>query len=151
VLELIEVRIVGLPVDVYREAAEHTDELMREFALMAADPGAHGDAAVPTRLLSLVEELRTRFSGFTAQPDAELNEASIRGDSTLDLFFLVPPDAARGAADLDQLLDEADAFCRSGDLLTLATPPEVVAFRRWFLREFVRQSRGEPPVPWSGG
>lgn len=33
--------------------------------------------------------------------------------------------------------------------MTLATPPELVAFREWFLDEFIRQieGRGEP-VPW---
>lgn len=147
-LELIEVRIVSLPVDVYLRAAEHNDELMREFALVASD-GGHDEAAVPTRLLALVDELRSRFSGFTTQPEAELREAAVRGDPTIDLFYLVPPDVARGAADLDRLLDEADAFCQAGDLLTLATPPEALAFRRWLLGEFVRQAAGEAPAAWS--
>ena len=48
------------------------------------------------------------------------------------------------------MLDEADVFCREGELLTLATPADEVAFRRWFLNEFVRQLRGEPPRRWSG-
>ncbi len=146
-LELVEIRIVGLPVDVYQQAAEHNDELMREFALIK---GQDTGGEVPTRLLALVDELRTRFSGFTTQPEAELSEAAARGDTTLDLFYLVPPEAARGAAALDDLLDEADRFCQTGDLLTLTTPPEALAFRRWFLREFVRQAAGEAPAPWPG-
>jgi anti-sigma B factor antagonist len=32
--------------------------------------------------------------------------------------------------------------------MTLAAPPEAVQFREWFLGEFVRQARGEPPSPW---
>jgi hypothetical protein len=32
--------------------------------------------------------------------------------------------------------------------LTLVTPPEAVAFRTWFLEEFVRQVAGEDPLPW---
>jgi hypothetical protein len=140
---------VGLPVDVYQRAAEHNDELMREFALIAAH-GGDDEAAIPTRLVALVDELRSRFAGFTAQPEAELSAAAAGGHSTIDLFFLVPPEAARGAGELDDLLDEADSFCAAGDLLTLTTPPDALAFRRWFLREFVRQASGEAPAPWPG-
>lgn len=58
-------------------------------------------------------------------------------------------EAAEGAARLESLLDEADEFCRAGDLLTLAATGEGVAFRRWFLHEFVRQIDGRPPRAWS--
>ena len=147
-VELIEVRILGLPIDIYQQAAEHNDELMREFALVKGR-GAGDDAAVPDRLLTLVDEMRARFAGFTTQPEAELAEAAASGATTIDLFYLVPPDAAQGIGDLDDLLDEADHFCQAGDLLTLTTPPDALAFRRWFLREFVRQAAGEAPTPWS--
>ena len=54
------------------------------------------------------------------------------------------------AAEFDALLDEADDYCRAGEtLLTLATPAPALAFRRWFLGEFVRQAAGEPPRPWT--
>ncbi len=148
-LELVEVRVLGLPVDVYLRAAEHNDELMREFALVTGQDSGD-EAAVPVRLLALVDELRSRFSGFTTQPEAELRDAAARGDPTIDLIYLVPPDVARGAAELDRLLDEADEFCQAGDLLTLAAPPEARAFRRWLLGEFVRQAGGEAPAPWPG-
>ena len=47
------------------------------------------------------------------------------------------------------MLDEADEYCRRGDhLLTLATPPEELRFRRWFISEFVDQVNGAPPTPW---
>ena len=47
--------------------------------------------------------------------------------------------------ELPRTLAEADEFCRRGELLTLATPPEYVAFREWFLGEIVRQLDGQPP------
>ncbi len=47
-------------------------------------------------------------------------------------------------------MDEADDYCRAGQhLLTLVTPPEALAFRRWYLGEFVRQIAGEQPRPWT--
>jgi uncharacterized protein YfaT (DUF1175 family) len=32
--------------------------------------------------------------------------------------------------------------------LQRASPPEAVAFRRWYLGEFTAQLQGEPPLPW---
>ena len=72
-----------------------------------------------------------------------------RGDTDIDLCYVVPPEAADGALRLATLLDEADHFCRSGELLTLATLPESLAFRRWYLEEFVRQVAGHPARPWA--
>jgi hypothetical protein len=151
----VTIRIVGVPISVYLLSSEHGDELMREFALIAAGTGAggtgsgDGEATVPVRLTVVVEELRGRFSGFTFRPQSELAAAAARGDAAVDVVYTVPPAAAQAAAELAVLLDEADEFCRSGDLLTLATPPEALAFRRWFLDEFVRQAAGAPPTPWS--
>jgi hypothetical protein len=36
-------------------------------------------------------------------------------------------------------------------MLTLAPGPQQVALRSWYLGEFERQGRGEPPRPWPGG
>ena len=144
-IPLIRVRLVGLPVDVYQRASEHNDELLREFALIQGDRTDH----VPARLVRLVEELRARFGAFTRGPTAEIQEASARGDAAIDLHYEVPAEAAEAAARLGTLLAEADEFCRSGDLLTLAAPPEAVAFRTWFLGEFVRQIDGLSPRPWA--
>ena len=61
----------------------------------------------------------------------------------------MPQDVAQACVDLLAILDELDAFCRHGDLLTLMAPTEVVAYREWLLGEFVRQLRdGLPPHPW---
>ena len=147
---LVVVRIVGLPVPVHLLASEHGDELMREFALIAAGAAdGGGNQGVPARLTALVDELRGRFSGFTLQPEAELADAAARGADTIDLEYHLPPEALQAAADLGAMLDQADEFCRNGDLLTLATPPEALAYRRWFLGQFTRQAAGEEPVAWS--
>ena len=142
---LVPVRILGLPLDVYRRASEHSDELLREFALIREDNSEH----VPARLLALIEELNARFSGFTQGQTLALQEALARGDAEIDLFYEVPAEASQAAVRLGALLEEADEFCRAGDLLTLAAVPEGVAFRRWFLEEFVLQIDGRPPRPWA--
>ena len=142
---LVAVRIVGLPLDVYARASEHNDELLREFALIREDNSDH----VPARLLDLIDDLNARFAAFTQGPTTALHQALARGDNEIDLHYEVPVEAADAAVRLGALLDEADDFCRSGDLLTLATLPETLAFRRWFLGEFAAQVDGRPPRPWS--
>lgn len=137
-----------MPLDVYREAAEHGDELQREFALIRESDPADG-ADVPRRLLDLIAALGERFSGFTAEQEKALDAALERGETTVGLVYRVPVEIRQAVLDLGALLDEADEFCRRGDaLLTLATPPRALAFRRWFLEEFVRQVDGLEPRTW---
>lgn len=143
--QLVPVHIVGLPLDVYQRVSEHSDELLREFALIRGDDSDQ----VPARLLTLIEELRSRFGAFSEGPRQAMQDALERGEAEIDLRYEVPPEAAAGVRQLGALLDEADEFCRSGDLLTLATLPEGLAFRRWFLDEFELQLQGHPPRPWS--
>lgn len=144
---LAEVRIVGLPLDVYKTAAEHFDELKREFALLRADQETA--ESIPNRLLTVSDKLTTRYGGFTTTPNDVRDEALRRGDTTVDLLYSVPPSVKEACVELEKLLDEADEFCRRGEhLLTLAAPPEVAEFRRWFLDEFVHQIDGEVPLSW---
>ena len=144
--DLVRVSILGMPLAVMQRSSEHSDELLREFALIREEGSDH----VPARLLALVEELRARFGSFSEGALQAMQDAVERGDETIDLLYEVPPAVGDAARQLGDLLDEADEFCRAGDLLTLATPPEGVAFRRWYLDEFQRQIDGQPPRPWSG-
>jgi hypothetical protein len=145
---LVDVRLLGLPVALYRQSAEHTDELRREFALILRSQSLD-EVSIPTRLLRLIEELDARFGQFSAEPRGELAAALKRGDEWVDLIYRVPPEVKEATLVLGAQLDEADAFCLAGDhLLALATPPEPLAFRRWFLGEFVLQIEGAAPTPW---
>jgi hypothetical protein len=47
------------------------------------------------------------------------------------------------------MLDEADEFSRSAQLLTLPASATSIAVRRWFLSELVTQLHGQAPTPWS--
>ncbi len=148
--DLIEVRLPGMALGAYRRSSEYHDELFREFALITETrrEDSHGADGVPARLLALIADLTARFAGFTAAPTASLQAALDRDDEHVDLIYLVPPEVAAACEELDRMLDQSDAFCRAGDLLTLATPPDVVAFRKWFLGEFVAQVAGVEPTPW---
>jgi anti-anti-sigma factor len=142
----LEVQILQLPVAVHVRAAAHMDDLQREFELIRR---SDNEADVPRRLQALIEELEERFGGVGEQPNEQLRAAAEQGDETVDLTYLVPAEIGDACDRLLELLDEADEFCRAGrHLLTLATPPESLAYRRWFLGEFIRQAQGEAPQPW---
>ena len=143
----MEVRLLRLPLQVWQRTQEHVDGLLREFALISQDPEAR--AATPGRLLDLVKEVTAGYGGFSAEQRKAMEAALDRNESEIDLTYRVPRAAAAAAQQLGDMLDEADEYCRRGDhLLTLATPPEELRFRRWFISEFVDQVNGAPPTPW---
>jgi len=151
----VTVRLLELPVPMFAAAQQHSDELLREFQLMAGDHSLqetphHGSRPVPVRLLALVEAFGNSYGTFTGEAEARLADAVRSGDSVLDeLVYEVPTSAGAAAEQLGRMLDEADDFCRQGEhLLTLATPADQVAFRRWYLSEFARQINGEAPIRW---
>jgi hypothetical protein len=144
---LHEVRLVGFPLALHQRSTEHHEELMREFQLLAIDPEPRKD--VPRRLVELVADLTRSYGGLTSGTDAARDAAAARGDETVDLTYRIPAAAAEAAVRLDRMLDEADEFCRADQLLTLAAPPETVAFRKWYLNEFPAQVAGASPTPWA--
>jgi hypothetical protein len=150
--QLVDVELRRLPVELQARAVEHAQELQREF-LLIAEGLQHVEAppALPRRLLDLVEALQREFGGFTVEQENALDQAVAAGVPTIDLRFRVPRGAAEAAAAIGQMLDEADEYCREGrHLLTLATPPDLVAYRRWYLQQFVDQIAGSAPTPWEG-
>ena len=146
---LVQVCLQDLPLDLEHRSSEHYAELFREFALIA-ERQPELRVQVPGRLLALVDELTEQFSGFTRGQEAEVAAAHERGAASLDLDYVVPVDAGPAAGRLDALLDDADDFCRSGgSLLTLAAPPEVVRYRRWYCAQFTDQCAGRDPIAWT--
>ena len=148
---LVEVRLVNFPLAVYVRAYEHHQELMREFALLAlAPPIPRPGHDVPARLLELIEVLGRRYAASADDTDAVRDAAIARGETAIDLTYTVPESARDACLRLGELMDAADEFCRDENLLTLASEPDEVAFRRWYLDEFVRQIDGAEPTPWRG-
>jgi anti-sigma B factor antagonist len=145
--EMFTVELRHLPLAVLNRATDHNLTLMRELALVHA---ADETGTAPARLLWLSHHLDDQYAAFNAEPRETLQRA-IEGDqSHIDMTYEVPAHAAEAAAELGAALDEVDEYCRQGDLLTLVTPAEALAFRRWLLGEFVAQIRdGADPQPWS--
>jgi hypothetical protein len=148
--ELVEVRMLQMPVRVWARSQEQHDALMREFALMSV-PTEEGERErhVPTRLAELIDQLSSEFEGVSTEQEQELYAASEAGLESIDLVYRVPAAAAPASRVLGEMLDETDEYCRQGrHLLTLAADDELVRFRWWFLDQFINQSAGKPPVAW---
>lgn len=144
--ELVAVRVRGVPLALLERVRQHQESLEREFpviALASPDESEH----VAARLVALVDEPADQFGTFS-QDQAIIDEAVARGEATIDLEYDVPEAAGEAAIRQGALLDEADAFCRGGDLLTVATPDDCVELRRWFLGEFVAQVGDADPTSW---
>jgi hypothetical protein len=147
--DLHDVHLLATPVRILVASRERHDELMREFALLALG-GPSGRADIPARLLELIEILGVRYGHAAARPDELVDEALARGEDTIDLSYTVPAHVVDAADKLDALMREADDFCRTEELLTLARTDVMVAFANWYLDEFRRQVGGLPPQPWEG-
>jgi len=148
---VLTVHVLALPVGLQRRAQQHNEGLTRELVLIAEQMRQQGhEGTLPLRLVALVEQLDHQYGGLTDAQEQQLEAAYKSGAQTVDLTYRVPGSAAAAAGALGQILDEADDFCREGrHLLTMATPPELVAYRGWFLSQFVDQAAGHQPVPWS--
>ncbi|MGH8946133.1 MAG: STAS domain-containing protein [Acidimicrobiia bacterium] len=145
--DLVQVRVTRVPVDTWKRSSAHQDAIKREFDIMMADLPT---GSVPHQLTELIQGFQQRFGGYSDPTWEDMYAAAERGDREVTLVFAVPPETSAAAVELEAMLEKVDAFCREGeDLLSLATPPQLVAFRRWFLGEFVRQiDHGLPPMSW---
>ncbi|PPK98124.1 hypothetical protein CLV92_102277 [Kineococcus xinjiangensis] len=147
---LEQVRLLGLPLQGRALFLRHLEGLLRELALVQIG-AEQGPTSLPRRLLMVAEELDTTYARFSAGPAALLDAAHAAGDDFCDVTYTVPARAGGYVRRLLDVLEEADDFCRSErHLLTLPAPEEVVAYRRWFFGEFLRQLAGGEPRPWHG-
>ena len=146
---LHEVHLLNVPLRLLAAGREQHDEVMREFAMLALDENLDS-THTPTRFIELIDILGRRYGTASARPDAEVDSALARGDLTIDLVYHVPEHVTEAAQQLDELMAEADEFCRQQQMLALARPPLLIDFARWYLDEFTRQIAGEPPRAWDG-
>ena len=149
--ERVEVCLLDYPLDLYLRAQEHADDLIRELTLIANSPAvASGSSDLPARLLVLVEQLTHQYAGLSDETERTRDAAIDRGETRIDLVYRVPRQIAEAVRHIGAIFDEADDYCREGEhLLTLATPPDALAYRHWLLAEFIAQIEdGAAPIPW---
>lgn len=143
---LVEVHFEGLPLALYADFRQHFRELRRELRLLSL---AH-ESEYP-----VAKNLSDLFQRFEEEQRAaigseELEQAIDSGEARAMISLLIAIEAPATMAQMIDLLELADAFCRAERLLSLATTPQQQHFQRWYLGEYVRQARGESPLPWAG-
>jgi len=144
------VKLLGAPVDLYFEASRHMGEIAREFMLISLGERSGVNERVPGRLLELVAELRGPRRRDADAIRQQFEQAALAGRDTIDLEVPADETVAGITERITELLDAADEFCRSGDLLTLASSPEVVAWRHWWRDQVLGQVReGASPERWA--
>ena len=146
---MTEIRLLGYPVTIGARQQEHLDELTREFMLLTMSrPSAR--ERVPDRLLELVEVVTGRHAEELEGPRRVREQALQDGVDRVDLVYPAFEDARAVVSAWQTILREVDDYCRSDDLLALATPDEVRALTDWVVAEFHAQLAGHPPTPWPG-
>jgi len=145
----LRIRILGAPLQLIEQTLQHYEAVERELQLigLSRDTPLSNPAA---RLLALAAAVRHEYGRSSFPPAGEIASAHDRGADVLDLEFEVRPSARAPTLQLLVAFDEADEWCRNGELLTLETPPDCRAMRTWYLSEVVRQLDGLPPTKWPG-
>lgn len=147
--DLVEVRLLGTPVELLVRGREHHDGLLREFRLLALS-GRVSAPDAPARLVELTDVLGRQYAAARQRRDEEVDQALDQGTEVLDLVYVVPRSVVGAVTTLDALMQEADEFCASEQLMTVERPPLVKAFAQWYCEQFVLQCAGGEPTPWDG-
>ena len=145
--EGLVVLYLNYPLAIGARASQHYEELLREFNLMMASGTVEADSPVAT-VTRLVRELTDRHARNT-ELEAPRMEALLRGETHHDFRLPIQRDTLEPAVALDEVLDRADDISRQGHTLVLPPGEDIVAFRRWYLREMITQLEGGAARPWS--
>ncbi len=144
--QLIRVRLLNMPVQVFARFRVRYAELRRELRLLAISHGQEYPVAIElSDLFVQVEQERRQSRGVV-----RIDEAIAAGRDHVDLEYLVPSSAPHTMSRMLEMLQKADEFCRDQKLLTLASSPQQIALQEWYLGEFARQASGQEPTPWPG-
>jgi hypothetical protein len=142
--KLVHVSMIGVPLDMWTQARNWFEGLLREFDVLAA---GNGDTT-PQELVDFVADVRERFSRFSEGSNAVLEEAYRRGAESADVELALPPEAAPVARQLWEQIVRAEEYCRRGDLLTLTPDEDLRRYVRWYLNEVADQLEGAEPRAW---
>ena len=143
------IELGDVPTSLLLEAKSHVDNVVREFVLMASGAQSGHSAPPPPHLAELIEHVVHRFAVARHAIKSQAVAAARSGQVRTSLTLTLPASAADAGEEYVAALDEADSYARATRLLTLETPPQHRAFRRWYVESLVAKlraaSRGEPP------
>lgn len=89
----VDVRLLRLPVETYKEAFSHHDALLREFSLLPYRE--HSLKSVSARFLEVRQEVLNRFPAFAKTVRTELTPLFERSDQrNVDVTLRIPAEPA---------------------------------------------------------
>lgn len=147
-LPSVRVRLVDVPVALFRAAEQHTNDLLREVALVAAARPDIERGHLFTEMLSAAE--RDLHRPVVRRRLADSVDAACRaGDESVTVELDADESIATSVLAWEALLTRFDAMSRNERLLTLPAGPMVRAYRTWYVAELVEQVRtGRAPRSW---
>jgi hypothetical protein len=148
--QMFEVRLLDMPLALRERVRQHGADTLREMTLIVTGTTTGEVHDVPRRLLELADEVQKLLGPFIVGTTDEMDAAFDRGEPTIrEVVYRLP---TTSIAFLQRLLDslaEVESYCQAGEhLLTLAAPPDVLAYREWSITEMQRQYAGLPPLSW---
>lgn len=135
------IKLGDVPTDLLLAAKAHVDNIAREFHLAAQGAVSGAGAALQGPLAELVHTVVNRFTDARAAIKRQAVAAAGCGQERTELVLTLPASSAEAGEAYLAALDEADSWARAARLLTLETPPQHRAFRRWYVESLVAQLR----------
>lgn len=143
---MIDVRLLGMPVELFAHLRRHFNELGRELRLLAlSDPDRFPLAVEFADTFLQVEYERRQASGIE-----DLDRAITDGVDQVDLTYVVPPTSPATMQLMARLMRQVYEQLSGTVLLSVRPPDDVIALEEWYLGEFSRQAGGEEPRRWDG-
>ncbi|MDQ1682089.1 MAG: hypothetical protein QOH99_630, partial [Frankiaceae bacterium] len=138
---LFRISLGDVPTDLLLNAKAHVDSVIRELVLSANGAASGLTAALPAHLADLINSVVTEFSDARQAIKRQALAAAERGDARTTLELSLPLEAADAGERYLKALAEADSYARASRLLTLASPAQHQAFRRWYVTSLVEALR----------
>ncbi|MDQ1723403.1 MAG: hypothetical protein QOG52_431, partial [Frankiaceae bacterium] len=138
---LFRISLGDVPTDLLLNAKAHVDSVIRELVLSANGAASGLTAALPAHLADLIHSVVTEFSDARQAIKRQALAAAERGDARTTLELSLPLEAADAGERYLKALSEADSYARASRLLTLASPAQHQAFRRWYVTSLVEALR----------
>ena len=139
------------PLRLWLRQQEHTDAVLREFALLLGGHEAGTmDTSPPKQLLDLAEMFTSRFGALLTAINDTRQQAVEDGLDRIDSEVPLVEGTRELLEQVRTVMAAVDEYCNNGDLLTLARPAELAAFAEWAMSELITQYEGGDPTPWPG-
>lgn len=144
--DLVTIRLLGMPVELFLHLRRHFNELGRELRLLAISDADRYPLAVEfSETFLQVEYERRQVTGLDI-----LDRAMADGTPSVDLTYTAPATAPATMEHMLELLHLVYDQLTGNVLLSTRPPDSLVDLMDWYLGEFPRQASGEQPTPWRG-